>query len=131
MAIKLSDLNTRKKCEEALDFEPLTKSGKGMGITLKVLGGHAESVQKWVTKELNNRKIAEEMQKRRGKSAAIRPVEEDIEFGDELIAIRIVGWEGIADTWSPENALILVQTNPDIKAQVQEFSEDTENFTKG
>lgn len=132
MTISLADLNFQKKCEDAVDFEPTTPTGKGLGFTLKVIGSHAPAVQKWVNKHLNDRRRAEALQaKRKGKGIEYTPIEDDIDFGVELVAIRVVGWEGIEEPWSPENALLLCRTNADVCAQVREFSEDIANFTKG
>jgi hypothetical protein len=130
-AFSLADLNLQKKCQEAVDFKPLTPSGKELGITLKVLGGHAPAVQDWVNKALNDRRRAEAINAKRGRNSDIRSIEDDIDFGIEVIAIRIVGWEGITEPWSPENALLLCRTNPEILSQVREFSEEIANFTKG
>jgi hypothetical protein len=130
-SFSLADFNIVKKCEGAVEFEPIDEFGKGLGIKLSVLGSHAPAVQKWINKELNNRRHAEAMQAKRGKSADVRPIEEDIEFGIEVVAIRIVGWSGLTEECTPENALLLCQTNPDICAQVREFSEKTTNFTRG
>ena len=131
-SVSLADLDTRKKCGEGVEFEIVNATGKGTGIFLTVIGAHAPSVQTWVNKELNNRRRAEALQaKRSGKALDVRPIEEDIDFGIELIAIRILGWRGITEPFSPENALILCQSNPEVCAQVREFSEDIANFTKG
>lgn len=127
----LADLNLQKKCEDAVEFEPTTSTGKGLGIFLTVLGAHAPAVQRWVNKSLNERRRAEALQVRRGKNGDIRPIEEDIDFGIEVVAIRITGWRGITEEFSPENALKLCQINPEICAQVRETSEDLANFTKG
>ncbi|MDA3832282.1 MAG: hypothetical protein PF495_02695 [Spirochaetales bacterium] len=129
-SFSLSDLNTVKKCDESVVFEPVGADGKKLGFSLSVLGAHSTTVQKWVNKELNKRRRQEAVQKKRG-AADTRPVEDDIEFGYEVVAIRITGWEGITDEFTPENALLLCQTNPDICLQVREVSEDIANFTRG
>lgn len=127
----LSDLNVQKKCESLVDFEPVDSSGHGLGFTLQVIGAHAPAVQKWINKELNNRRRSEALQKKRGRDTEFRDIEDDLKFGVEVVSIRIMGWQGITDEWSPGNALLLCETNPDICAQVREFSESVANFTKG
>lgn len=129
--ISLSDLNIKSKCNEPVEFEPTDSKGNGMGITVLVLGAHSDVVQKHVNKELNRRRKQDFLKAKKGKDAELVPVEEDIEFGIEATAIRIVGWEGIAEDYSPENAIVLCSVNPDICSQIREFSEDIGNFTKG
>jgi hypothetical protein len=129
--VSLADLNLTKQCEQSAEMEVKTVRGKGTGIVLSVLGAHAPEIQKWINKELNNRRREEALQAKLGKHASIRMIEEDIDFGMGVVAIRITGWRGISDQWSPENALLLCQTNAEIAAQVKEFSDDIANFTKG
>jgi len=59
------------------------------------------------------------------------PIEEDEQFGIESVALRIVGWEGITEECTRENAVKLCTVNAHIRNQVAEFSEDLANFTKG
>jgi len=129
--MSLAELNLQQSCETSMEMEILTKGGKSTGVFLSVLGGESQIVKNWVNKELNARRRAEFIQTKRGKIVEVRPVEDDIDFGVELVAIRIVGWRGITEPYSPENALLLCSTNAEILNQVREFSEDTENFTKG
>jgi len=127
----LSDLNIQDKCQNAVAFTPVDSSGKPLGIELDVIGAHAPVVQKWVNGALNDRRRADALASRRGKNTDVRPIEDDIEFGVEVISIRIIGWRGITEQWSPENSLLLCKTNPDICSQVREFSEEIANFTQG
>lgn len=128
--ISLSDLNLKTKCADGYTFDFLDESGNETGVKLTVLGAHAPSVQAWVNKQLNARRKQEAMQAKRGKDD-VRSIEDDIEFGVEFMAIRIIGWEGITEPWSPENARLLCETNPAVVEQVKEASEKLANFTKG
>lgn len=130
-SFSLADLNVQKKCEDAVKMEVVDAAGKSIGVSLFVIGAHAPKVQNWINKELNQRRRADAVQAKRGKLSEIRPIEDDIEFGVEVIAIRITGWEGITDEFNAENALMLCQINPDICGQVREFSENIANFTQG
>ena len=58
------------------------------------------------------------------------PVEDDIEFGHKLTAMRLVGWDGISDPFSAENALTLVQSNQHVADAITAASNTQENFTK-
>jgi hypothetical protein len=70
------------------------------------------------------------MQEKRGKKAVTRSIEEDMEFGTELTAIRVVGWRGISDPFTPEGAIRLCTINPPIKEQILKASDDIANFSK-
>lgn len=129
--LSLADLDTQKKCEDAVEMEVVSPSGKGLGIFLSVIGGQSPTVQNWVNKALNQRRRADFINERKGKKGEVRAIEDDIEFGTEVIAIRIKGWRGISDEYTPENALRLCTINSDICTQVREFTEDISNFTKG
>jgi hypothetical protein len=128
--LSLAELNLVQKCDESMDLKPLGADGKELGITLHVLGAHATSVKKWINKSLNRRRQFEAMQAKRGKKSEVRPIEDDIEFGVEVVAIRLTGWGGLSDEFTPENALLLCETNPDICDQIREFSEDMTNLKK-
>lgn len=127
--VSIADLNIAKKCEDGYEFEYLDEAGKGTGIHFTVIGAHAKKVQDWVNKQLNQRRRQEAMQAKRGKDD-VRPIEDDIDFGVELVSMRIVGWRGIAEEHSPELALTLCQGNPLVVEQVKEASENLANFTK-
>jgi hypothetical protein len=127
----LDQLDLGKRCEDAFEFEVTDDAtGKGLGIHLTIIGGHAPQVQSFIAKNLNERRVFEQMQEKRGKRAAVRKIEDDIEFGTELAAIRIVGWRGISEPCTFENAVRLCTINPPIKEQILKASEDLANFTK-
>lgn len=127
----LSDLDVTKSCESGFEFEVTDDAtGKGTGVFLTVIGAHAPTVTNWVAKTLNERRKFDEMQEKRGKKAAIRSIEDDIDFGNEMVAIRVTGWRGISDEYTPENAIKLCKGNPPIKEQILRASEDLANFTK-
>lgn len=133
MAVKkvsLSDLNIVKKCEEAVEFEVLDESGKGMDIFISVIGGHAPAVQNKVHKLINHRRRVELSQNKRGKMSDITPIEDDIEFGIESAVVRMTGWRNITEDFSTENATLLCTINPEIRKQVVERSEELANLKR-
>ena len=128
----LADLDVTKQSEAGFEFEVQDDStGKGVGVYLTVIGAHAPAVQKFTSKKLNERRVFDEMNERRGKKGQVRKIEDDVEFGIELAAIRIVGWRGISDDFSAANAVQLCTVNPTIREQILKVSEDLANFTKG
>ena len=132
MALSLNDLNLKKKCDSPAEMELLGVDGKDTGVKLMVLGGHSEVVSQHVNRALNDaRRNAALAAKRGRKTIQYTPIEDDIEFGIESVAVRIVGWSGITEPYSQENALALCASNAEVCRQVREFSEDIANFTKG
>ena len=129
-ALSINDLNVTTKCESGYEFEYLDENGKGTGVMLTVIGAHAPAVQKWVNTQLNQRRKHEAMQAKRGKNVDVRSIEDDIEFGVEFMAIRITGWKGITEPYTPDNALRLCEINPLIVEQVKAASEELANFTQ-
>lgn len=128
--ISIDDLNIQKKTERAFEFCYIDENNKETGIFFSVIGARAPVVQDWVNKKINQQRAHEKMQKKRGKDDDIRTVEEDQEFGAEMLSRRIVGWRGIAEPFSPERALTLCENNELICEQVREHSENISNFTK-
>jgi hypothetical protein len=130
--LSLDDLDVTKACEVEYEFEVVDDvNGKGTGFFLTVIGGHAQRVLDYTKKSLNERRVAEAMAAKRdprGKNTKAVPVEEDIEFSTELVALRVTGWRGIKESYSHENAVRLCTINPPIKEQILAVSEDLKNF---
>lgn len=128
----INDLDVTKSCETGYEFEVTDDvTGKGTGLFLTVIGGHAQRIADFTKKSLNERRLADAMAEKRdprGKNPKVHLVEEDIEFSTELVAMRIIGWRGISDPYSHENAVKLCTVNPPIKEQVLARSEDLKNF---
>lgn len=134
MNYSLDDLDQAKACDAPFEFEVKDDvTAKGVGLFLSVLGAHAKVVLEFTKKELNERRIAEAMAKKRdprGKNPEndVVPIEQDIDFSTHAVAIRIVSWRGIVEEFSPENAVRLCTINPSIKEQVLAVSEDLKKF---
>lgn len=127
----ISDFDITKKCEAGFEFEVVDdETGEGTGLFLTVVGGHAPIVQDFVRKALNQRRAREEMNERRGRKAKVRPIEDDIEFSTELVAIRVTAWRPMEQECTLENVIKLCTVNPLIKEQILKASEDIANFTK-
>ena len=130
----LNDLDVSKACEIPHEFEVVDEvTGEGTGFFLSVIGGHAQKILDFSKDEMNARRVAEAMAEKRdprGKNpkAKVVPIEQDIEFSTELVAMRVVGWRGIEEKYSHENAVRLCTINPPIKEQILAKSEDLKNF---
>lgn len=129
----LDDLDQARLCEVPYRFEVTNEAtGKGTGIFLSVIGGQAQVIQDYTVKVANDRRIAEAMHAKRdprGKNPKVVKAEEDVEVSTELVALRIVGWEGIREPFSHENAVKLCARNLNIKQQAYDASEDMKNFS--
>lgn len=135
-AFSLDQLDATKAAAQAFEFEYINSAtGEGTGIFLSVLGGESETVTAEVAKLVNERRrkqAAREVNQKVGvhKAVEFEPMESDVEFGQRLAAVRLVGWRGISDAWSPENALRLCRSNRDIAAQITQQSDASANFIK-
>lgn len=134
----LDDLDQARVCDTPFEFEVTDDAtGKGIGIFLSVIGGQAKRITDLTTKTLNERRIAEAMAQKtdpRNKRPHehVVPIEDDLEFTTELVAIRVVGWRGrIKEPYSHANAVKLCKTNQPIRDQILEKSENLKNFPIG
>lgn len=136
-SFSLDDLDATKASAEAFEFEYINPAGDSTGVFLKVLGSQSETVTKEVNKLVNERRrkeAAREIARKVGvgqKAVEFETMENDVEFGQRLAAVRLVGWRGISDAWSPENALKLCRTNRHVAAQVTAQSDEMANFMLG
>lgn len=132
--LSLSDLNARAAADTAVEFEYVTPAGEPSGVFLSVLGAQSDKVTAEVNRLLNARRQKEAAQaatRMGGRDQAVfTPIEDDIAFGQRLAALRIADWRGIKEPFSPENALLLCQTNADVADQVIKTSGDTARFMK-
>lgn len=129
----LDDLDQPKACERPHEFEVKDDLDKPTGFFLSVIGGQALVITQLVEERAQKQRVDEALAKKadpRGKRVHVTDVKEDVEFNDEIIAIRIVGWRGaIKEEFSPANAMRLVKNNPwSIREQIIAKTEDMKNF---
>lgn len=133
-SFSLADLDARKASDGAFEFEYVLPDGEGSGVFLSVLGGQSKTVQDEANRLINERRRKEAVQAAQAKTSrnpeTYTSVESDVEFGQRLAAVRVVGWRGIKETFSPELALSLCRSNQDVASQVLERSNDMANFMK-
>jgi len=127
----IADLNLSRQCEAAYEFEYLDANARPTGVFLSVLGSQSPTVLNYVRRSVQDRRNREALLTKRGKDVPPVSVEEDEEFGNEAAAVRLVGWRGITEPYSPELALQLVANNAELRGQVFKASNDLANFTKG
>jgi hypothetical protein len=131
MAISLSSLNIEKASDTPFKLAIIDEqSGQPTGIEIDIIGEHSKVIADLVAKAVNGKREAARIAAKKGKDAPTEKVEDDILFGYELAAKRIVGWSGIEESFTAENALELVKTNPVIREQIMTASGVVTNFTK-
>ena len=133
--VSLAQLDAAKLGDTPFEFEYLAPDGAGTGIFFEVLGSETETVTSVVSELVNERRKKEAVRKmnesfRNKKNAEFEPLESDVEFGQRLAAVRLVGWRGIEEAYSAEGALKLCKSNRDVAAQITQNSDDTGNFLK-
>jgi hypothetical protein len=131
--LSLSALSAVAASDTPFEIEYVLPNGEGSGVFLSVLGGQSATVQEAVNKMVNDRRrkqAAAEALKKGPDKADFTPIEDDIAFGHRLTAVRLVGWRGITEDWSAENALTLVRSNADIAEQITSASNNLANFMK-
>ena len=133
--VSLAALDARKASEEAHEFEYTLSDGTKTGIFLSVLGTHSHAVTAKTNEMINERRrveAAREAQAVMDRTLdTFTPFETEVEFSQRLAAVRIVGWRGIDEDFTPDLALKLCQINPDVAAQVMARSNNLGNFMKG
>lgn len=130
-AFSIDDLDAESACETPVEFEFIDETGANSGIFLQVLGGESATVKTKTNELMDQRRRQDEIRHvnvRPGKPAPITPTESDIAFGKRLAAIRLVGWRGIKEPYSPELALKLVTKRDELSAQVLTVSNDIARF---
>jgi hypothetical protein len=129
----LNDLDAVAAGDTPFEVEYIRADGSGSGVFLLVLGGQSEKVQGEVNRLVNERRknqaVAAAMTGRVNPDKAdFTPIEDDIAFGHRLTAVRLVGWRGIKQEWTAENAFRLISRNSEIAEQVTTASNNLANF---
>jgi hypothetical protein len=128
--LSIHDLNATKQSEIGYEFEFENELGEGTGFFITVLGEQAETVKRAIFKKLNRERINAAQLKKRGKDEPVKPVEDSIDDIIENLAACIIGWRGVAEEYTHENAVLICKNNKDIYDQVQAASSNLANFTK-
>lgn len=134
--VSLASLNAVAASDHPFEFEYIDAGGNSTGIFFSVIGGQSDKVTQVVSKMVNERRrkdaaraVAAKLNGKR-QTLEFETLETDVEFGQRLAAIRLVGWRGITDPYTPENALALCQSNRLIAAAIVEASDEMANFMK-
>jgi hypothetical protein len=124
--ISIDALNSISAGANPYEFEYTFKNGKKSGVFLTVLGDECESVAVeqaalWAAERARRETI--EAQGNKYEMDAIK-------MGQRMAAIRLVGWKGIEDKFSRENAEKLCLGNQRIADEIIKHSSEQANFIK-
>lgn len=130
--LSLADLDLRAASDATFEFEYIGTNGAGTGVFLTILGEHSEKVTTAVNAMINERRRMDATREANATTPAdnIMPVEDDVAFGQRVAAVRLVGWRGIQEDFTPERGLQLCRSNPPAAAQIMTKSRQLQNFTK-
>lgn len=134
----LDDLDAVTAADKPFEFEYIHPTRGKCGVFLQVIGDESTRVRAAVNLLVNDMRKANAKRAADAAEAALlagdkpepvfTPVEDDIASGNEHAAIRLVGWRGLKEKWSPENALRAVSRNSDLKSKVLGEAAKLANF---
>ena len=124
--LSLKDFDTVGLSENPIEFEVTDIEGNGTGFFISVIGQQSETFTKQAMA------LAKQYELDKAAADPVAFVESDAskDFTNNLVAARIVGWRGIKEKFSKEDALTLVKRNPRVFDLVLEKSNKIANFTK-
>lgn len=128
----IDQLDASKAGETPLEFEYTLDSGKGTGVFIQVLGAQCATVTETINRLVDQRRKQQLMEESAARAGEVvfTTNADSIDFQRRLAAVRIHGWRGITDVYSPDAALRLCRVNADIMGQVISNSNRADHFLK-
>ena len=127
--LSIDDLDLTAASDTPFDLEILNIKGVKTGIIIQVLGSESEKVQEWTNRQANRIRTQATQKSVTGKDK-VRTAEEDDEYIIESSAVRVVGWKGLKDEYTKDNATRLMSRNVHVRMQVLTASNDLGNYSK-
>jgi hypothetical protein len=127
--LSIDDLDLTAASDTPFDLEILNIKGVKTGIIIQVLGSESEKVQEWTNRQANRIRTQATQKSVTGKDK-VRTAEEDDEYIIESAAVRVVGWKGLKDEYTKDNATRLMSRNVHVRMQVLTASNDLGNYSK-
>lgn len=129
-AIDITAFDAVGECEAG---RPLALTGTdgvtATGVTLTVLGKHAAPITTWVGRIVSENMREQQASARKGKPADPRTLQEMRDTNIDGATVRVTGWSGPKQAFSPELLRAALVRNPHWVEQIVEFSDDIANFT--
>lgn len=101
----------------------------GSGVTLEILGRHADKVDKWVNKLVNANTREAQIAARQGKTVDAKSLDEIRDQNIEGALVRVVGWSGVAQPYSEGLLKAALLRNPHWVFQIINQSDNLGNFS--
>ena len=127
--LSIDDLDLTAASDTPFDLEILNIKGVKTGIIIQVLGSESEKVQEWTNRQANRIRTQSTQKSVTGKDK-VRTAEEDDEYIIESAAVRVVGWKGLKDEYTKDNATRLMSRNVHVRMQVLTASNDLGIYSK-
>lgn len=134
LASKLFDITSFDAVTESeggFEFElKSTDKMTGTGVTLCIVGRHANAVSLWLNKIVNDSIRERTMAERKGKQVEPKSFEDVKAQNLQGALLRVTGWKNVKQEFSKELLLQVLQKNPHFVDQIIEQSDELSNFTK-
>lgn len=127
-AIDITQFDAVTACEKGHSFELKGTDGNGTGIALTVIGRHADPVNKWINKVVNQSIREQQMATRKGKTPEPKSLDDMRAQNIEGACVRVVGWSGVKQPFSVDLLRAALKRNPHWIEQIVEESDDLGNF---
>ena len=130
--IDIEGLDVVSGCETARPFEMMNVDGvTGSGVTLLIIGDHADEIKKYFNGAAKKQAVAMKMADKAGKVDQFmeRSIDTREEKEIEGTAIRVKGWQGVKQDYTPDLFKRVLAKNPHWIPQIVKASENIGNFT--
>lgn len=130
----IADIEAQVSTADAVELEPFLPNGEPSGITLMVLSDQAPGVVAGINELVDKRRRKEQITEAKARGArpgeAIITAAEDADHVRRLTVVRLAGWKGLDDPFTPENAVRLLKAAPTFVSQILNRSAELGSFTK-
>ena len=127
----INDLKASTYADIPRDMEIINEAtGEGTGIILKVLSDESTTFKAYQKKIINISRQKAAIAAKTNRPQEVETFEETEISYNKAVAARIVGWEGIVEEYSAENAYQLVSNSESIGRQVLKCSAEPVDFMK-
>lgn len=126
--IDITEFDLVGACETGHSFELRNPDGSVTGISVTVLGGFAPEVVAWSAAVAEKFMNEQRMAQRKGKSAKAKTTDELKAQNIDGAVVRVSGWAGVRQPFTPELLRAALNRNPHWVAQIVDESENLGNF---
>jgi hypothetical protein len=129
--LSFADLDLSGAAADGFEFEAILDGlPGGSGLFITVQGDQSDAFKQAERKALNLFRQKENLRTKKQGPDSVRLIEEDEQFTLDLAARRIIGWRGLHEEFSFENAQRLLALRPELVEQVVTHAKNVANFIK-